>query len=56
MTTACFEINDRVFVLNQVFQFALPVQPRKNFPMYDVTWQLDAMVADSFLGRNSTKP
>lgn len=56
MTTACFEINDRVFVLNQVFQFALPVQPRKYFPMYDVTWQVDAMVADSFLGRNSTKP
>ncbi|KAK5047450.1 hypothetical protein LTR84_006546 [Exophiala bonariae] len=55
MTTACFEINDRVYVLNQIFQFSLPVKPRKNFPMYDVTWQLDAMVAESFLA-NSTGP
>lgn len=49
MTTACFEINDSVYVLNQIFQFSFPVKPRKNFPMYDVTWQLDAMVTESFL-------
>lgn len=54
MTTACFEINDRVYVLNQIFQFALPVKPRKNFPFFDITSQLDALVANSFLA-NSTK-
>lgn len=55
MTTACFEIGDRVYVLTQVFQYSLPVQPKKNFPFYDITAQLDSIVGGSFIGNLTLK-
>ena len=53
MTTATFEIGERIYVLTQVFQYSLPVQRKKNFPFYDITTQLDAIVNASFAGHLS---
>lgn len=53
MTTDSFEIGDRVFALTQIFQYSVPVQPKKNFLFYDISVQLDAIVNASFL-RNFT--
>jgi hypothetical protein len=50
MTTASFEVGDRVYVLTQVFQYSLPVEPKKNFPFYDITAQLDSIVQGSMMG------
>ncbi|KAK4935497.1 hypothetical protein LTR10_023455 [Elasticomyces elasticus] len=50
MTTASFEIGQRVFTLTQIFQYSPPVQSKKNFLFYDVTTQLDAIVKASFVG------
>ena len=53
MTTATFEIDERIYVLTQAFQYSLPVQQKKNFPFYDITTQLDAIVNASFAGHLS---
>lgn len=55
MTTASFEIGDRVYVLTQVFQYSLPVQPKKNFPFYDITEQLDSIIDNSIIGNLTLK-
>lgn len=49
MTTATFEIGNSVYVLTQVFQYSLPIVPKRNWPFYDITLQLDSIVKNSFL-------
>ena len=52
-TTASFEIGKSVYVLTQIFQFSVPVKPKKNFLFYDITTQLDAIVKDSFVSNGT---
>lgn len=49
MTSDSFEIGHQVYVVTQIFQYALPLESKKNFLFYDITEEVDAIVENSFV-------
>lgn len=45
--TATFEIGARIFASVEFFQFQLPVQPKKSFPILDITDEIEKIVSES---------
>ena len=54
LTTDSFELQDRVYVVTQFFVFDLPARPVKNFPLYDITDELEAIVQSSQFSNGTT--
>ena len=47
LAVATFEMGSRLFALDNYFQATLPVKDRKNFPVFDITDEVEKLVANS---------